>query len=219
MKNNLKYLLIIIPVASAILALSGFGFYAKSGVAVSCALIVLLCSDKSLKKTTGWLAAGLLISVVGDWFLSHRNGIPIRFVYGIIAFFIAHTSFLIFSLLNGKIHKLALAILTGGYLTFFILLIYPNVDDILLLICVLFYLFISCFSLATAAGLRFAPLSKCLFVSGIASILFSDTTIALREFVGIRQWDYLILPSYYLAHILMAMAIMTISDAKPRSTE
>lgn len=38
-------------------------------------------------------------------------------------------------------------------------------------------------------------------------ILFSDTLIALREFMEYGKWDFLVLPTYYLAHIVITRAL------------
>jgi hypothetical protein len=69
------------------------------------------------------------------------------------------------------------------------------------------YLFVSCFSLGAAWGIRFGGWAKWLYVTGIVLILFSDTLIALAEFMGYDQWDFLVLPTYYLAHIVITWSV------------
>jgi hypothetical protein len=39
-------------------------------------------------------------------------------------------------------------------------------------------------------------------------ILFSDTIIALKEFTGYNELNFLILPTYYLAHISITFSVM-----------
>lgn len=130
-----------------------------------------------------------------------------RFIYGIIFFFIAHVGFLWFSLKNGKINMYVLFVVLVGYFFLFFSGIYPNINDKTLMVTVLGYLFISCVSFAAATGIRFPILPKCLFVAGIVNIMFSDTLIAFSEFVGYRELNFLIMPTYYLSHILMTMAL------------
>jgi len=77
-----------------------------------------------------------------------------------------------------------------------------------LTVAVLFYLLISCISFAAATGIRFPSFPKWLFITGISLILFSDTIIAFKEFVGYHDLNFLILPTYYLSHILMAWALI-----------
>ena len=69
------------------------------------------------------------------------------------------------------------------------------------------YLFVSCFSLGAAWGIRLSGLPKWGYVLGIALILFSDTLIAITEFMGNDRWEFLILPTYYLAHIVITWSI------------
>ena len=206
---------IIIPIICALLAVDGFGLFFSFGVALSCIVILCIVYNMKRRKEIWIFIAALLFSIIGDWFLSHRKGIPIRFIYGIICFFVAHLGYLWFSLKNGKINKKVLYVILVAYLVFFFLLIYPYIDDKILIAAVLSYLLISCVSFAAAVGIRFPILSKCLFVSGLASILFSDTIIAFREFAGINESNFLIMPTYYLSHILMTLAlILTANNEK-----
>jgi hypothetical protein len=46
------------------------------------------------------------------------------------------------------------------------------------------------------------------YVLGIVLILFSDTLIAFREFMAYGKWDFLVLPTYYLAHIVITWALL-----------
>lgn len=206
---------IIIPIICALLAMEGFGMFFRFGVAFSCIVILCIVYDVKKRKEIWIFIAALLFSTIGDWFLSHRKGISIRFIYGIICFFVAHLGYLWFSLKNGKINKWVLYIISVAYLVFFFLLIYPHIDDKILIAAVLGYLLISCVSFAAATGIRFPVLSKCLYVAGLSSILFSDTIIAFREFAGINELNFLIMPTYYLSHILMTLAlILTANNEK-----
>lgn len=84
----------------------------------------------------------------------------------------------------------------------------PNISDTVLLIAAFGYMLVSCVSFAAAAGVRFPGYAKWCFVAGIASLLFSDTIIALREFTDFKGWGLLIMPTYYLSHILMTFALL-----------
>ena len=57
-------------------------------------------------------------------------------------------------------------------------------------------------------GLRGSQVAKWAYVFGIFLILFSDTIIAYKEFVGYNELNYLILPTYYLAHIAIVFSII-----------
>lgn len=209
-KQTWLYALLLIPVVSAVLALNHFGFFFKSGSAGGGILILLLLYFRQLKvsKDVWMIMAAFLFSIGGDWFLSHRNGETERFIAGIVLFFIAHIGYLSYAVMNGRIRWPFTIVLLLGFLIFFILKLYPGIDDKILLVAVLMYLLISCFSLGAAVGLKAGPLEKWAYVFGVFLILFSDTIIAFREFIGYRSLDFLILPTYYLAHISITFSLM-----------
>ena len=89
---------------------------------------------------------------------------------------------------------------------------YPAIDDTVLLIATLLYLLISCFSLGAAFGLKLAPLVKWSYFAGVTFILFSDTIIALLEYTSYEGMNFLILPTYYAAHISITFALMRRAD-------
>jgi hypothetical protein len=95
MKNNYAYLLILIPVACAVLALSGLG-----------------------------------------------------------------GGFLCYSLLHGSLNKTVFGAVLSVYIAFFVLALYPNINEPVLLCCVFAYLVISCLSLAAATGMQVVAWTK-----------------------------------------------------------
>ena len=76
------------------------------------------------------------------------------------------------------------------------------------MVAALIYLLISCFSLGAAVGIDAKPLVRWSYVFGIVLILFSDTIISLKEFVGHNELNGLILPTYYLAHISITFSLI-----------
>jgi uncharacterized membrane protein YhhN len=204
------YSLLLIPAISAILALQGFGFLFKSGTAGAGILILLFLYFKKLPQAKDilMLMAAFAFSIVGDWFLSNKHGDTGMFVYGIAFFFLAHIGYLFYALMNGKVKWKFTAILLAAYLVFFFLKLFPTFNDSILMWAAFIYLVISCFSLGAAVGLDGNPLSKWAYVFGIFLILFSDTIIAYREFVGYKELNFLILPTYYLAHIAIVFSLM-----------
>ncbi|MDR0748009.1 MAG: lysoplasmalogenase [Tannerellaceae bacterium] len=201
------YCLLAIPVIFAALALTYHDFLFKAGVTGSCILIVLALG-KTISRSNRAIVLAFLFSIAGDWFLSNRHGQTERFILGIVLFFIAHVWYLQYALLKGRLHYIATAILLAGYLAFFIIVLYPAIPHLWLLASVLAYLLISCVSLGAAVGMNAAPPVKWIFVFGVAMIVFSDTIIALREFAGQEQLGFLILPTYYLAHISITLSLM-----------
>lgn len=202
--------LLFVPVISAVLALVHHDFVFKAGVAAGGIVIILACflADRERRKDVLLIVAAFLLSIVGDWFLSTMRGDTGRFIAGIGFFFLAHAGYLSYALLNGRFNWTVTLILLAGYLVFFLLKLFPEIRDSMLMLAALLYLLISCFSLGAAAGMRFAAEVKWAYLAGIALILFSDTIIALKEFTGYHDLNFLILPTYYLAQISITLSVL-----------
>ena len=210
MLNRKPYLLLIIPLVLAVLAVAGFGFFFKAAVPGSCILILAYLYRGRLKtETDTWFVlAALFFSIVGDRFLSNKGDSFMMFSAGIGLYLLAHVGYLWFALRNGHLHKLFTIVVLTGFLLFFILKLYPAIDDTVLMIAVLIYLLISCFSLGAAFGISLQPLVKWSYFAGVTLILFSDTIISLNEFTSYTVLNFLILPTYYAAHIAITFALI-----------
>lgn len=210
MSNNKPYYLLLIPLVLAFFAAFGYGFFFKAAVTGSCIAILLFLYRNRLKRVPGiwFVIAAFLFSIAGDWFLSNKGDSLMRFSAGIGLYFLAHVGYLWFAMRNGRIHKLFTIVVVAGFLLFFYLKLLPAIDDIVLLNAVLLYLLISCFSLGAAFGIRLAPVVRWNYFAGISLILFSDTIIALTEFTSYNALNFLILPTYYAAHITITFALI-----------
>ena len=213
MKFN-RLLLLVLPIFFVVLALSGWGFFYKSAVSVSCCFILLAVPDNKIRSMIWLIIVAFLFSIAGDWFLSHRNGLPIRFIFGIGLFLMAHIGYLVFCVRNGKIKYKFLLFLLIGYLLFFYFVLYPSIHDEGLLTAVLLYIVVSCLSLAAATGLRLAKVNRLFFTIGITLLVFSDTLIALSEFAGYSTFYYLMLPTYYGSQIMITLSLLLPSERK-----
>ncbi len=204
------YLLLILQVAAAVLALVYGDFWLKSGSAgIGALILVVLAAGRRFATPDIWMVVGaFLFSIVGDYFLSHRDGDAMWFVYGILFFFLAHIGYLAYSLFHGRIVLWMTGGLCTAYLIFFFTSLYDGIGGGVLLWAALAYLFVSCFSLGAAWGIKFTGFPKWGYVFGIALILYSDTLIAFTEFMDYDRWDFLILPTYYLAHIVITWSVL-----------
>jgi uncharacterized membrane protein YhhN len=202
--------LLLIPVLCAVFARLGGGYIPHAAVPVVCALLIGFFAPREMRLTRWLLAAALALSIAGDWMLRHRGSSVFRFECGIALFFAAHAGFLAFCLKHGEMRWFFLAALLAGYGLFFALKLAPAITSPVLSGAVLLYLVISCFSLAAAAGLRLPFPGRWLFFAGIACLVFSDTLIACQEFLhtGKRLYQYLMMPTYYAAHILITAAVV-----------
>ncbi len=204
----LRYITLCVPIIFAVFAVMGYGFFFRAAVSVSCAVILCLLPDKKVGYSIWLVIIALFVSIVGDWFMSHAMAHPSRFVYGICVFFIAHMGFLGFCLHNGRINMWILMAVLTGFLIIFYIVLRPEMVHVVLYVAVLAYLFISCFSLAAAVGLRLPRMARWYFVLGIALLICSDTIIALKVFAGYGQVNFLILPTYFASHILITCSLI-----------
>lgn len=210
LNGNRAFLLLLIPLISGIFALNHFGFPFKAGVAASGILILwwVYFGKLSQSKDVWAIFGAFLFSIAGDWFLSNRNGETSRFIMGIALFFLAHVGYLTFALMNGRLNRLLTLIILAAYLGFYFFMLSLGIEDKTLKVAALCYLLISCFSLGAALGMKGNSAFRWLYVFGIVLVLFSDTIIALREFVKYKDLDFLILPTYYLAQISVTASLM-----------
>lgn len=214
---TVKYFaLLALPLLCAALALLTGRLPFKLGVPGLCALILLAllrCSPRVQSRGVWAVIVGFGMSMVGDFFLSNRPGHAHFFEAGIATFFVAHLGYLRYALLNGKLHRLALAILLAGFGSYFGLALAPAISDRVLWVASLLYLLISCVGFAAALGLKQPPRIKGLYVAGIGLVVFSDTVISFSEFLHYRDLDGWILPTYYLAHLAITSSILLRQDS------
>jgi uncharacterized membrane protein YhhN len=204
------YLLLILPLLLAVFAVAGYGFFFKAAVPGSCAIILVLLFRKHLKAMPDiwFVIAAFFFSIAGDWFLSNKGDSFMMFSAGIGLYLLAHVGYLWFALRNGRMHKLFTVVLLAAYLLFFFLKLYPALDDTVLLVAVLLYLLISCFSLGAAFGIKLSPAVKWIYFAGVTLVLLYDTIIALNEFTSYGALNFLILPTYYAAHMSITFALI-----------
>ncbi|MGV8090524.1 MAG: lysoplasmalogenase [Mangrovibacterium sp.] len=204
------YGFLLIPVISAILALVYHDFIFKAGVAGTGIILLVTFYVRKIKESKDiWaIVAAFVFSIAGDWFLSNRHGNTNMFIAGIALFFFAHIGYLLYALMNGSLNKIFTAILLTAYLIFFFCGLYPSIENQVLLVAVLIYTLISCFSLGAAAGIKAHPEVKWTYFFGIVMVLFSDTIIAFREFTEHDKLKFLILPTYYLAQISVVLSLI-----------
>jgi uncharacterized membrane protein YhhN len=202
---------LLIPATLGIIATLTDYLPAKMGVPLACALILFLALRPHRGQAGAdvyFVIAAFLFSAAGDYFLSNKGGQELYFVIGIGLYLLAHLGYLGFAWRNGRLHWPVLGLLLLIFLPYFALLLYPAIPDPVLAFSVLAYLLISCLALAVAAGLRLPQPVKGFYVLGVALIVLSDTIISFTEFLQYRELNWLILPTYYLAHLSISYALL-----------
>ena len=95
---------------------------------------------------------------------------------------------------------LILAIVYLPYVVFFLV---PRVSPPVVLAAVVLYAVLSLTTLTLSSGMRIGRLPKILFICGIGFLVFSDTLISLRNFLGIKPVGKWVIPTYVLSHIFL----------------
>lgn len=207
----LKLLVILIPCIFALLRLFTKKYIFSALTTLACAAIAL--PDAPV------MAAALFVSFIGDYFMAHKGKNEVRYLLGIAGFFLGHVIFIAHAMLyilfaaheafildtasrtlffqEGLITGAVLAIWFTPYLLLRVIRKVPK----LLRIPVALYTFISIAGLAAAV-----MTGNWIYMLGIAMLLFSDTMIAESDFAGNRKVSRLILPTYYLCHVLVALS-------------
>ncbi|MFK5974461.1 MAG: lysoplasmalogenase [Flavobacteriaceae bacterium] len=209
-KKNWVYGLLLCSFILLILGITTSSFVFKSGTAGIGIIIICILNFRMAKlaKDTWMIITAFLFSILGDWFLSNTNGDSLMFAKGVALYFVAHIGYLVFALMNGQIKWKFTLLLLGVYLTFFCLMLYPTFTDQRLMLASLIYLLISCVSLGASIGIKGGYFVKWMYVFGIFLILFSDTIIALKEFLEYDKFNFLISPTYYFAHICITYSLI-----------
>ena len=154
------------------------------------------------------LTAGLAASLGGDLFLSNRAGTEWRFLAGIGMFAIAHGCFLLHARLRWRSWNRPVAAAAGtAYGIYFLCLACCGEMSPAVFVCAALYAALSLTTLAAAAGRR-RGFSGGAFLAGIGLLLFSDTVISFREFLGWDGIGFLILPTYLLSQVLLTLALV-----------
>ena len=199
----MKLLALALPLLLTALKFRTGAYIYSALITAACALVSLI---SGLKDAGFLLFAGLAVSIAGDWFMAHQSRGPFNFFFGVGGFGVAHLLFIAYALRRFRFSPAALAViiaLLAGYALYFALRVYPKVD-MAVASAVTAYALVSLAGLCCAFSLNAPPAEKILYILGIASILFSDTMIAESGFLHQKWAGPLILPTYYLCHILLA---------------
>lgn len=189
--------LILFPIVFALFQLKTHKYIFSPLTTLSCALLAL--TDAPV------MAAALVVSCIGDYFLMHKGSKEWMYLLGIVGFSLGHILFIAHALT--QVHFAKAGLFTGAVLaiwfTPYLLLRVIRKAPKLLQLPVVLYTIISVASLACAV-----MTGDILYILGIASLVFSDTMIAENDFVGNPKTGWIIMPTYYLCHILVALSAL-----------
>lgn len=195
-----------VPVAFALLRLLTRKYVFSALTTLSCAALALVPALKA-GTVPEWrsliLPTALVVSAVGDYFMAHKGGRPEIYQLGIAGFLLAHVLFIVHSCAQWRpsggilLVGIALFAVYGVYLALRAL---PGIPGALKLPAALY-------ALVSVAGFALSLMTgDPLYILGLALLMFSDTMIAEHDFVGTRWAGALILPTYYLSQLFVALS-------------
>jgi uncharacterized membrane protein YhhN len=178
--------------------------------AAVCVFLMLVFPSGNRKL---WLLpAAFLLSLIGDVFMGSRST-GMNYIYGILFYFMAHLCFSLYALWaisKGRLSRPVLAAVTIPYLIFYFAFLLPSQrlnENSVLAAAVFFYLLISCFALTASVDFSGGLSVSWIFTAGILCLLFSDTIIALGDFMRYRRLSFMVMPLFYTSHILIVLSV------------
>ena len=210
---------ILVPILCAMIAsiikfkYNKNNFFFIEGVALSCAFICVIAIYISSYSnfTLWWLVGSFLFSIIGDFFMKrlHSNK---ELKLGILFFLMAHLGFLIYSLrLNGMMWWIFMIVLIpfvalfiGFYRTA------PRLQEDRSLALVAFVYIIMSGATLSANMYHAGHSGAWVFLVAITCLIVSDLLIAIRELYHKMWTNYLIMPLYYLCHILIGWSVVLV---------
>lgn len=181
--------------------------------------IIFAAPKERRDKYMKFIPAAFGFSIVGDYLLhlAHDKG-AMFFIAGVIAYFIAHMSYIGFTMRKGKVNWWMFALLCVVFGLYFVFLLIPGIESMGIRIAVLAYIVVSAFSVSTASATPFGPTmdrtGKLLVLCGICSLVVSDILLSLHDFAGIPTGYFLMLPLFYLSQVLVTCGLIHITKQR-----
>lgn len=146
------------------------------------------------------LVLALVVSAVGDFFMSTVGETDSGFSIGLGFYLLAHIAYAAMAITRGRLHRGTAAVggvLVGAYV---LLILFPATENTVIAVGTMVYALATVVSLAAAVGIR--DPGRWIVTAAIALIFFSDLLIAQNRFVGATVRWWLVQSTYYGAHLL-----------------
>ncbi len=208
---------LIIPIVFSFLAVKSNLYRFKSLVTLTCILLIITSSFMystlfhSTSNIIYYLLTAFCFSILGDYFLSFREGKKNFYLYGILGFFIAHVFYLLYVLQKSPrwiITVVLFLFLIIVFTVYFFVRIVKHIQETSMKWAVFFYLFISSLTLSVTLTCTTSLIERILLALGVGLIVISDVCIAENDFAENHLFYRFILPTYYLAHILLTASVL-----------
>ncbi len=155
------------------------------------------------------ILAGLFFSLWGDVFLMLPSN---RFIHGLVSFLIAHMFYI--TAFSSNITKFMSPLFIFPYILFGIAIfkfLSPGLGKLKIPVIIYLIIILAMVVMATNRVVILGDLSSILAFTGAFLFMISDTTLAINKFkVSFKSAEFIILSTYYIAQVLIALSIAKI---------
>lgn len=186
------------------------GYLPRMFTTLACLMAVMAWGTAHCRRRdTLTCSMAVAFSLAGDAVLAHIGGTDNGFLMGVALFFIAHLFYTSFFMMHGKIQPWVLLFGGGAVLTYVLGWLLPVIPLLTIRSAITAYALVSVLSLSAACGMyKLRGWGQVLCILGISCLLFSDILIAQRKFLGSDVGYSLMLPTYFLSHIIISFAFV-----------
>lgn len=192
------------------------GYLPRLFTTLACLMAVMVWGTaRCRRRDTLTCSMAIAFSLAGDAVLAHIGSTDNGFLLGVALFFIAHLFYTSFFLMHGKVQPWVLLLSGGAVLTYVLGWLLPVIPLWPIRSAITAYALVSVLSLSAACGMyKLRGWGQVLCILGISCLLFSDVLIAQRSFLGMETGYFLMLPTYFLSHIIITFAFVMYMPTK-----
>ena len=192
-------------------------YISKPAIVISLLIFFWIRSKHLESKLRALVGLALVCSLIGDVLLMFVDRSPHYFLFGLVAFLIAHVMY-VFAFLkhrNKTINPIGFVIILLAYAGILFYFLKDGLKD--MLIPVIIYMLVI-LSMSTAAFLRQQRVSKLGFLLVFIGALFfmlSDSILALNKFYSpLSHSNYSIMVTYAIAQFLIVYGILNVAKTE-----
>lgn len=186
------------------------GYLPRMFTTLSCLIAVMAWGTAHCRRRdTLTCSLAIAFSLAGDAAMAHVGNTDVGFLTGVALFFVAHLFYTSFFLMHGKVNKWILLFSGGAVMVYVLGWLLPVIPQLHIRGAITAYALVSVLSFAASCGMyKLERWGRVLCVVGISLLLFSDILIAQNSFLNDGALSFLILPTYFLSHIIITFAFV-----------
>jgi uncharacterized membrane protein YhhN len=185
--------------------------------------LLLAVNESSEFATKKLLLFALVFSWIGDVVLLFADKGELYFIFGLLAFLIAHILFIFLFIKQNTIknpNKLLFGlgtVLVAGYLFAMLSVLFPTLGDLKIPVAVYAFTISLMLVMAIRGGLTWRNPMNLLILNGAVSFVTSDSILAIDKFYGkLPNSGVLIMSTYLIAQYLITFGILKLNEYSPK---